>query len=109
MGSNWSGWSDDQARAALGATSGEHLAAADGLHPCAETVGAFALDDRRLVSTFHDSDSGIWRLVFVQALKNRPARSCCGEKPCIRTVFGVGCQSLSAVLALCAPTRRFCG
>ena len=62
-----SDWSDDQSNSALGATSGQHFAAAGGRHPCAETVGALALDDRRLISTFHDSDSGIWRLDIVAA------------------------------------------
>ena len=45
--------SDGQTDATFGATRAQHLAAADGLHPGAEAVGARAFDHGRLVCTFH--------------------------------------------------------
>lgn len=47
------GTSDAEADTALGATCGQDLAAADGLHPCAEAMRARTLDDGWLVCTFH--------------------------------------------------------
>jgi hypothetical protein len=42
-----------QALAAFGATRIEHGTAAAGCHASAETMGALAADDGRLISTFH--------------------------------------------------------
>lgn len=45
---------DCQTLATLGAAIANHSAAATGLHANQKAVGALALDDRRLVSAFHD-------------------------------------------------------
>ena len=49
--------SDSELLAALGTTTGEYSAAVLGGHTSTETVGAGALDDAGLESTFHDGRS----------------------------------------------------
>jgi hypothetical protein len=52
-----SGGSDRQTLAALGATGIDDRAATFGLHASAESVGALATNDGRLISAFHGESS----------------------------------------------------